>query len=35
MEFLKEWMPPIWNFMNESKIVGSLIIMAASVLLAS
>jgi small-conductance mechanosensitive channel len=34
MEFLKEWMPPIWNYMNESKIVGALIILLASVILA-
>jgi small-conductance mechanosensitive channel len=34
MEFLHKWMPPIWNFMNESKVVGALIIVAASVFLA-
>ncbi len=29
MEFLHKWMPTIWNFMNESKAVVALIIVAA------
>ena len=34
MELLKVWLPPIWNFMNESKIAGALIILLASAVLA-
>jgi len=34
MDFLKEWLPTIWNFMNASKVAGALIIVAASAVLA-
>jgi MscS family membrane protein len=34
MEFIQKWLPPIWNFMNESKIAGALIILVASAILA-
>lgn len=34
MEFIHKWLPPIWNFMNESKVVGALIILLTSVILA-
>ncbi|MGD8373029.1 MAG: mechanosensitive ion channel family protein [Syntrophobacterales bacterium] len=29
MEFLQKWLPQLWAFMNESKVIGGLIIVAA------
>ena len=29
MEFLHKWLPQVWDFMNESKVLGALIIVAA------
>jgi hypothetical protein len=29
MEFLHKWLPQVWDFMNEYKVLGALIIVAA------
>jgi len=34
MEFIQKWLPPIWNFMNDSKVAGALIILATSAIFA-
>ncbi|UCG14291.1 MAG: mechanosensitive ion channel family protein [Deltaproteobacteria bacterium] len=34
MEFVKEWLPSIWAYMGESRILGAFIIVASSLLIA-
>lgn len=29
MEFVQKWLPQVWNFMNESRVIGGLIIVVA------
>lgn len=34
MEFIEKWLPQVWGFMNESKVIGGLIIVVAFAVLA-
>jgi small-conductance mechanosensitive channel len=34
MEFIQKWLPQVWDFMNESKVIGGIIIVVAFAILA-
>jgi uncharacterized protein (DUF2062 family) len=34
MEFIQKWLPQVWAFMNESKVIGAIVIVVAFAILA-